>query len=133
MIFNRKLSADSFTNLIAHGTSIGGTINFTGALKIEGKVTGDLIAGSDDIKNEDAIIVSITGEVASKSVTTVNAIIAGKVTCKELRCEDTLRVLSTADIKGASLYYRTLEIEPGAIITDCQMFHLDHVSCGEII
>lgn len=133
-LLNKKLNMDSFTNLIAEGTSIDGKVSFSGTMKIQGEVMGDVISGASfEGKNNDCLIVDTTGSVLSSNVKTGSAIIAGKVACKELWVEDTLRVLAGAQITGAKLYYRTLEIEPGALITGCEMNHLDHVSKGEIV
>ena len=126
-LFNKKLNADSFTNLIAEGTSIEGRVNFSGTIKIQGLVKGDIFGASLDQKNNDCLIVDKTGEVTSDMVKIGDAIIAGTISCKELRVEGTLRALSSAKISGATIYYRTLEIEPGALITGCQLYHIEHV------
>lgn len=128
-LFNKRLNMDSFTNLIAVGTSIAGTMNFSGTIKVQGTIKGDVLSGASfENKNNDCLILDQMGEITSESVKTGDAIIAGKLSCKELWVEDTLRVLSSAQITGASIYYRTLEIEPGALITGCQLNHIDHTS-----
>lgn len=133
-LFSKRLNMDSFSNLIAEGTSVAGTMNFSGTMKVQGTIKGDVLSGASfENKNNDCLIVDKMGEVTSDSVKTGDAIIAGKLSCKELWVEDTLRVLSTAQITGANIYYRTLEIEPGALITGCTLNHLDHVSKGEIV
>lgn len=123
--FNKKLNADSFTNLIAEGSCIEGRVQFSGTIKVQGNIKGDIAGASLEKKNNDCLIVDTCGEVTSDTVKIGDAIIAGKLRCKELQVEGTLRVHSTAQIVGATIYYRTLEIEPGALITGCHLFHID--------
>lgn len=135
-MFNRKLTSDSFSNLIAEGSTIDGKVQFTGIIKIQGTVNGDIICNvpqGDKAKLDDCIIVDKSGVVTSDSMTSSNMIISGKVTSKKIWAENTLRILKTANIRGALIYYRTLEMEPGAMLHECQLKHLDHSSEGEVV
>lgn len=128
-MFSKKLKTDSFSSLIAQGTFVEGQLNFTGVLKIEGDVAGDIIRRTTDQK--ECLIVDSSGGCTSSEINSFDAVIAGKIVCDKLWVENTLRVLSTASITAQVIYYRTLEIEPGAKIQG-QMKHLDMVSEGEI-
>jgi len=134
-MFSKKLSNDAFSNLIAHGTQISGAVRFSGILKIQGIVDGDIIcqAQEDNTKQEFTVTVDKDGVVNSNEVKCQNAIIGGKVSTQKLWVESTLRVLKTAKIEGALIYYRTLEIEPGAVLHNCQMRNLDFASEGEVV
>ena len=125
-MFSKRLSMDSFTNLVSEGTIINGNVSFIGIIKIQGTVTGDIFAMAGDMK--DCIIIDKTGSVTSDKIQSTDAIISGNVSSQVIWVEDTLRVLSGARITHADIYYRNLEIEPGAIIHESNLIHLDHVS-----
>jgi cytoskeletal protein CcmA (bactofilin family) len=135
MFGSKKLTVDSFSNLVAEGTEISGTVKFTGVILVRGKVTGDVVAGVQDAdakKQSDCISVARTGEVSSSEMTATNIVIEGRVTAKKIWAEDTIRIASTAVITGgATIYCRNIEVEPGAMLNECQIKHLDHCSEGE--
>lgn len=127
-LFPRSLSTDSFTNLVAEGTEINGAVYFSGVIQVEGHVKGDIISSVPETgskKQNDCINVTKTGEVSSTLIRATNVVISGKITSKSIFAEDTLRITSTAKIKGATLSYRRLEIEPGADIDDCVLKNLN--------
>jgi hypothetical protein len=88
--------------------------------------------GAEDKKQEFNIIIDKSGHISSRTVSCQNAIIKGQLTAQELTVEDTLRVHAGAEVRCVKIYYRTLEIEHGAVLHDCQLIHLDHTSKGEI-
>jgi cytoskeletal protein CcmA (bactofilin family) len=122
-LFSKKLNADSYTGLIPLGTHIAGNINWVGVLKVQGSCNGQFATSSNE--DENCIILDTGGMLTFDEITSSNAIIGGVVNARQLRVTHTLRVLSTASISGAVIYYRHLEIEPGAKIHDCQLRHLD--------
>jgi cytoskeletal protein CcmA (bactofilin family) len=132
-MFKRKLSADSFTNLIAKGTKIAGDVKFDGALKVEGNIDGNISHNSADLSVDNALNVTKDGGIIGNFIHSPNAILGGNILVNEIRVEGTLRILSDAHIKGAKILYRSLEIEHGAILDNCQMQHLDWTSEGEVI
>jgi cytoskeletal protein CcmA (bactofilin family) len=67
----------------------------------------------------------------STEVKSYDIVIGGQCHSNILWAENTMRILKTAKISNANIYYRTLEIEPGAILLNCQMKHLDYCSEGE--
>lgn len=129
-MFKRKLGTDAFTNLIAQQSEINGTVSFSGIIKIQGVVKGDILSHVE-ASLDDAIIVDNMGSVQSDLMKASNVVIAGAVFSKCIHAENTLRLLATAKMHGATVYYRTLEIEPGALLDNCQMKHLDYCSEGE--
>lgn len=133
-MFSRRLTCDNFTNLIAPKTTISGNVYFDGVLKVQGTISGAVLReakAEGDKRPEFTIIVDNSGLISSKMVNCQNAIIKGKFAAQELRVEDTLRIHSGAEVRCAKIYYRLLEIEPGALLHDCQLIHLDHTSKGE--
>jgi cytoskeletal protein CcmA (bactofilin family) len=125
-MFNRKLKTDSFTDIISENTIVNGPITFSGVLKIQGNVDGPIVSGL-----ESTIIVDDTGKVIG-DIRTTNIVISGYVKGDIIWAEDTLRIMASATIEsGATIYYRRLEVEPGAVLHDCQLKHLDRSSEGE--
>lgn len=133
MFFKRKVSADGFTSLIGEGTSFKGDTTFAGTLKIEGSYDGDL-RGATDISTKgikDCLVTTEKAVLKGNRIDTFDAIFAGEQRYATIAVEDTLRLLSTARIFGATIYYRHLEIEQGALLHECKLIHLDHSSKGE--
>ena len=71
--------------------------------------------------------------VSTNIVKSYDVIVGGICTSRILQAENTMRILKSANISDATIYYRTLEIEPGALLKNCQMKHLDFCSEGEEI
>ena len=135
-MFSKRLSCDNFTNLIAPGTSINGDVLYEGVLKVQGKITGSVLQEAepkDEKRPEFTVIIDKSGHISSKTVSCQNAIIKGTLTAQELRVESTLRIHAGATVRCVKVFYRQLEIEPGALLHDCQLIHLDHTSAGEIV
>lgn len=137
-IFSSKLKTDSFTDLISSGMVVNGDITFNGVLKIEGLVNGKHILSLMFVGDEASIkadtscvYVAPGGGLASKEVKSYDIIIGGLCSSDILWAENTMRILKTAQISKATIYYRELEIEPGAKLLNCQMKHLDYCSEGE--
>lgn len=128
-MFNRKLKSDSFSSLIGEGTYSHGDLVFVGILKIQGSVQGNVRRQSTSEK--ECLIVDKSGLIAADEVNTYDAIISGTVRCKKLWVENTFRVTKEALIAADVIYYRSLEIEPGANIQG-QLKNLDQVSESEL-
>jgi cytoskeletal protein CcmA (bactofilin family) len=128
--FNRKLSSDAFTSLIDASTTVEGNVSFSGILKIQGVFNGDIIRKTSEDK--ECLIITNEGRVSSNKVNVFDAVISGNLTAECLWVESTLRITANAVINAKQIYYRILEIEPGAKITG-QMLHLDMSSVGEAI
>ena len=128
-MFSKKLKTDSYSSLVAEGVTIDGNIMFTDTLKVQGIITGEVLRRTTSEK--ECLIVDTTGHIIGDEINVYDAVISGNINCKKLWVENTLRVLADADIKAEVIYYRTLEIEPGAKIQGL-MKHLDSVSEGEI-
>jgi cytoskeletal protein CcmA (bactofilin family) len=127
-MFNRKLKCDSFSSLVGEGTIVDGTIVFVGILKVQGSVQGDVKRQTTSEK--ECLIVDASGLIVADEVNTYDAIISGTIRCKKLWVENIFRVAHSAVIVADEIYYRSLEIEPGANIQG-QLKNLDQVSEGE--
>jgi len=112
-MFGSKKSLSStrgVETLIARNTAIEGTVKFTGALTIEGKVIGDIVSESD--KDSVVRITSdgrVSGDVRSRDVI-INGHVKGDV-----YASGQLVFASDAVVDG-NVYYKLIEIEKGARI-----------------
>lgn len=112
-MFGSKKSTSStrgVETLIARNTTIEGTVKFTGALTIEGKVIGDVVSESD--KDSVVRITSdgrVSGDVRSRDVI-INGHVKGNV-----YASGQLVFASDAVVDG-NVYYNLIEIEKGARI-----------------
>lgn len=140
-IFSKKLKSDSFTDLISNGMSVSGDIVFNGVLKIEGSVAGGSVLSSMFTKapeknvDVDYSCLNVTegATVTSTLIKSYDVIVGGACCSRIIHAENTMRILKSAHISNSTIYYRTLEIEPGALLKNCQMKHLDYCSEGEEI
>ena len=109
-MFNRK-NKSTIDSLIGLATHIDGNLYFKGGLRIDGNVTGNVIAeeeqGSMLIISEHA---KVCGEVRAAHVV-VDGVIAGPVFSSEL-----LELLPKARITG-DVHYKALEMNSGATVS----------------
>ncbi len=105
---NAKSTIDS---LIGFNTRIEGNVHFSGGLRIDGEVLGDVIAAPGEAS---VLVVSeharIAGQVHCANMV-VNGYIAGPVHCAEL-----LELQPNARIVG-DVHYKLLEMHGGALVT----------------
>lgn len=98
-------------SLIAHGTTVRGLIEFQEGLRIDGEVTGDVLAAPG---RPSLLVVSesarVTGTVQADHVV-INGEVVGPIVAREL-----LELQPTARIRG-DVSYRGLEMHQGATIS----------------
>ncbi|MEO8332759.1 MAG: polymer-forming cytoskeletal protein [Gallionella sp.] len=103
-------------SLIGANTIIGGDLNFSGGLRIDGQVNGNVIATpgkpSTLVLSEHA---RVNGEVSVTHLV-INGTISGSVSAS-----DYLELQSKAKVTG-DVHYKTLEIQLGAIV-DGRLIH----------
>jgi cytoskeletal protein CcmA (bactofilin family) len=111
-MFSKKHSKpqNRIDSLIGAGTSIEGNLNFSGGMRIDGEVNGNVIAApgkpSTLVLSEHA---KVNGEVSVTHLV-VNGTISGPVTASEY-----LELQGKAKVSG-DVHYKTLEIQLGAIV-----------------
>lgn len=111
-MFSKKHSKPQtqIDSLIGANTVIGGDLNFSGGLRIDGQVNGNVIAtqgkSSTLVLSEHA---QVNGEVSVTHLV-VNGVINGSVSASEY-----LELQSKAKVSG-DVHYKTIEIQLGAII-----------------
>ena len=96
--------------LIGAGTSIEGNVNFTGGLRVDGHVRGNVPANSDTpstlVLSEQA---RIEGEIRVSHVV-INGSVIGPV-----HASDYIELQAKANVTG-DVYYKMLEIQLGAVV-----------------
>ena len=110
MFGNKTNKASSIDSLIGAGTTINGDVNFTGGLRVDGVVKGNIKAVGD---KPGTLVLSemakVEGEIYVGHVV-VNGTVAGPVRSKEY-----LELLPKARVTG-DVSYKTIEIHVGAIV-----------------
>ena len=108
--------------LIGAGTIIEGSITFAGGLRVDGRVRGDVIAAEGKpgtlVLSEHA---QIEGEIRVSHVV-VNGTVVGPVHAAEY-----VELQSKANVTG-DVYYKTLEIQLGAVVQGRLVFQSDSKS-----
>jgi cytoskeletal protein CcmA (bactofilin family) len=108
-MFNSK-KQPPIKSLIAHGTQITGNVHFNEGLRVDGEVTGNLIAGDG---HTSILVISetakVTGEIQADHVI-INGKIVGPIHAREL-----LELQPKAQIEG-DVHYKALEMHQGATI-----------------
>lgn len=108
-------------SLVGVGTRINGDIHFTGGLRVDGEVTGSVIA---DPAKASTLVLSEQAQVHGEiSVThlVVNGMVNGPVQASEY-----LELQSKAKVTG-DVRYKTLEIQLGAIV-EGKLVHINEAS-----
>jgi cytoskeletal protein CcmA (bactofilin family) len=119
-LFNRKHSKlqNRIDTLIGAGTVIAGNVNFSGGMRIDGQVNGNVIANPD---KPSTLVLSEQGCVNGDVNVThliVNGAIRGSVTASEY-----LELHAKARVAG-DVHYKMLEIQVGGIL-EGRLIHTD--------
>ena len=113
---------NSIECLIGAGTTIEGNITFAGGLRVDGRVRGDVIAADGKpgtlVLSEQA---QIEGEIRVSHVV-VNGTVVGPVHAAEY-----VELQTKANVTG-DVYYKTLEIQLGAVVQGRLVYQNDSKS-----
>ena len=97
-------------SLIGAGTTIDGNLNFSGGMRIDGQVNGNVVAAQD---KPSTLVLSeharVTGEINVTHLV-INGAITGPVFASEY-----LELQGKAKVNG-DVHYKTLELQLGAIV-----------------
>ncbi len=110
--------------LIGVGTRIDGNIQFSGGLRVDGEINGNIIAAPDKTST---LVLSEHGRVNGE-VNVTHLVINGTVN-GPVRASEYLELLGKARIKG-DVQYGTMEIHLGATISG-KLTHLTEASADE--
>lgn len=112
--------------LIGAGTTIEGNISFSGGLRVDGHVQGNVIAAegkpSTLVLSEQA---RIEGEILVSHVV-INGTVVGPV-----RAIEYLELQTKANVTG-DIYYHTLEMQLGAVVQG-RLVHQPEVKSGKVV
>ncbi len=105
--------------LIGAGTTIEGSITFTGGLRVDGRVRGDVMSADGKpgtlVLSEQA---QIEGEIRVSHVV-INGTVVGAVHAAEY-----VELQAKANVTG-DVYYKTMEIQLGAVVQGRLVFQND--------
>ncbi len=122
----RNKPQNRIDSLIGVGTMVEGNITFTGGLRVDGHVRGDVFAADDKpgtlVLSEQA---RIEGEVRVSHIV-INGTIVGTV-----HAVDYAELQAKANVTG-DVYYHTLEMQHGAVVEGRFVYHADGKS-GKVV
>jgi cytoskeletal protein CcmA (bactofilin family) len=105
--------------LIGNGTTIEGNINFSGGLRVDGRVRGSVVATDG---KEGTLVLSehaqIEGEIRVSHVV-INGTVVGPVHAAEY-----VELQAKANVTG-DVYYKTLEMQLGAVLQGRMVYQND--------
>ena len=107
-------------SLIGVGTHIDGNINFSGGLRVDGRVTGNIVALSE---KSSTLVLSDQAVIEGKIVVS-HAVINGTVS-GAIHASEYVELQPKAKVSG-DIHYKAMEIQLGASV-DGMLHHLDNV------
>ena len=113
-------------SLIGAGTTIDGNLSFSGGLRVDGEVNGNIIATQG---KPSTLVLSEHGRVNGEINVThlvVNGILEGPV-----RAAEYLELQSKAKVVG-DVHYKTLEIQLGAVV-EGRLIHLANAVSDKVV
>ena len=114
-------------SLIGAGTRIEGNVTFSGGLRVDGEIKGNVIAAGDQpstlVVSEQA---SIEGEIHVSHLV-VNGAINGPVYSAEF-----LELQARCRVKG-DVHYNTLEMHLGAVVEGCLVHSSSVIESGKTV
>ncbi len=121
-MFGKKTNKpqNQIDSLIGMGTHVDGNISFSGGLRIDGHVRGNITASGD---KPSTLMLSEQASIAGK-IKVSHAVINGTVV-GPIHADEYLELQAKAKVSG-DVYYRALEIQLGATI-EGMLLHQDHV------
>ena len=102
--------ANRIDSLVGLGTRVDGNIQFSGGLRIDGQVHGNVTCSSDQ---PGMLVISENAEVVGE-IRVNHVIVNGKVT-GPIFASETLDLQAKAQVNG-DVHYKRLEIQGGAIV-----------------
>ncbi len=127
-MFGKKHSKpqDRIDSLIGAATKIEGNLSFSGGLRIDGEVTGNVVATPGE---SGTLVLSEHGRVNGEINVThlvMNGVVMGTV-----RADEYLELQSKARVTG-DVHYRTLEIQLGAVV-EGRLVHMADATANKVV
>jgi cytoskeletal protein CcmA (bactofilin family) len=137
MFRSKKISELSFNSVVSGGCRLTGDLEFTKTLLIDelAYVSGKLLGHTDSEqgKNVSTLIVRNNSTIISPRIEADTIKIDSTVSSDIIWCERELVIGPNARIENSVIYYRSMSIEIGAMLINCQLKHLDYCSEGETV
>ncbi len=111
MMFTKKRKAVPIDTLVGAGTQIVGDVMFSGGLRIDGHIKGNIIAASDGVS---AVVLSDKGRIEG-AIRAARVVLNGEVV-GPVSADECLELLPKARVVG-DVGYKTIEIHIGAVVT----------------
>jgi cytoskeletal protein CcmA (bactofilin family) len=113
-MFRRKRGASievtKLTSLVSHNVEVQGDIHFSGGLRVDGRITGNVIS-RDDARG--LLVLSDKGSITGR-VKVYDAVVNGRID-GDLEVEHFLELQANARVSG-NISYRQLRMECGATV-----------------
>ena len=106
-------------SLVGTGTSVDGNIQFSGGLRIDGTVHGNVVSTGDE---PGMLVISEQAEVVGE-IRVNHVIVNGRVN-GPIHASETLDLQSKAHVTG-DVHYRRLEIQGGAVVQGMMMCEVE--------
>lgn len=110
-MFSKRRKAPRIDSLIGIGTRVDGNISFSGGLRVDGSVKGNVIAARDQAAT---LVLSEKGQVDGE-IRVARAIINGEVVGPVFVTES-VELMPRARVTG-DLHYRSIEVHMGATVS----------------
>ncbi len=113
-------------SLIGAATKIEGNLSFSGGLRVDGEVNGNIVALPGE---PSTLVLSEHGRVNGEINVThlvMNGVVMGTV-----RADEYMELQSKAKVTG-DVHYRTLEIQLGAVV-EGRLIHMADAAAGQVV
>lgn len=110
-MFGKKPKSAPIDSLIGAGSRIEGDVNFSGGLRVDGQVRGNIIANGE---KPGTLVLSELGKVEGE-IDVAHVIINGSVV-GPVRAGEFVELLPKARVTG-DVFYNTIEMHVGAVVT----------------
>ncbi|HEX2541301.1 MAG TPA: polymer-forming cytoskeletal protein [Caldimonas sp.] len=120
----------ALSTLVAEDVEITGNVVFTGGMRIDGLVKGDVIGREVDGKGASLLVLSDKGRIEG-SIRCSDAVINGIVT-GDLDIEQRLELQSDARVRG-TIRYKQLQMDVGASVSGHLVKAEDGVAAGNVV
>lgn len=110
MFSSKPTAPKTIGTLIGAGTTIEGTVIYSGGLRVDGSVTGDIRCAKGQVG---MVVISELGAVSGE-VHASHLVISGRIT-GPVHVDELLELQPKAHITG-DVHYKTLEIHQGAVV-----------------
>jgi cytoskeletal protein CcmA (bactofilin family) len=119
----------ALSTLIAEGVEITGDVVFTGGMRVDGRIEGDVIGRKPEGKSPTLLVLSAKGRIEG-TIRCGDAVINGTVT-GDLDVEHRLELQSDAKVCG-TIRYRQLQMDVGASVQG-QLLRVEAPTLGNVV